>query len=512
MPRQRTGSLQLTPAGYFAKVTVDVVGEDGVARPERRTINLETQDRGVAKRKLAKLVRELNAGHIVADAKKEIAKPVTVAEYVADTFIPRRERREIAGLPSDRSMLKHHVLPLIGKLPLARVSRSHVRDVFEQAADDGLARSTLAHARWLVAAIFNDAIDDGLIEMNPADRVKLPVVKADARPFATLTDDELSRWFATPGRDLEIRVLALFARVLGGARRAERMRLDWSTIDVESFALVTMVRAKGGKPQTLEIPELLRPFLRAWWTAHAAPRTGAVFPGRKGRNKGTHRDSRTANLAGRLRLSLLRAGIVRHDCTRPANAPRVAYGEACCPNHAHDSLYSDTPTSRHIGFHSQRRAFVTALATAGVAEQHAMKLANHASSTIHRRYVMDAPSLRSMPTAALPSIGATNDGDESDMADTIPMAAGHDTTGNRARSRVDGVSCDTSARSTGSPRAPSASRSRSRSAPPSSVCCTASRRCCCPRSRPSVSTSSRCSHPADEASRGTFPRLRRSSR
>jgi hypothetical protein len=56
--RARTGTLVERSAGWFARLTVDL--PDG--KSERRLINLETGDRTLAERKLAKLVASAAKG------------------------------------------------------------------------------------------------------------------------------------------------------------------------------------------------------------------------------------------------------------------------------------------------------------------------------------------------------------------------------------------------------------------------------------------------------------------
>ena len=81
MPRKRTGTIIAKPSGLFARLWVKL--EDGTE--ERRWFNLETKDRAKAKRVLAKLVAEIEAGRLVADAREVIAAPEPLAEIRADS-------------------------------------------------------------------------------------------------------------------------------------------------------------------------------------------------------------------------------------------------------------------------------------------------------------------------------------------------------------------------------------------------------------------------------------------
>jgi hypothetical protein len=83
--------------------------------------------------------------------------------------------------------------------------------------------------------------------------------------------------------------------------------------------------------------------------------------------------------ADRLRAQLLRAGVTRHE------------------------LHHATPTSLPVDFHSTRRAYVSALARAGVNQQTAMILSGHSDAKVHQHYV-EAATIRALPPAAMPII------------------------------------------------------------------------------------------------------------
>jgi len=71
---------------------------------------------------------------------------------------------------------------------------------------------------------------------------------------------------------------------------------------------------------------------------------------------------------------------------------------------AHDPLYTETAVSRRVDFHSFRRAFSTALATAGINAQQAMRLASHSDEKTHMRYVMTTPEMKQIPEAVAPKL------------------------------------------------------------------------------------------------------------
>ena len=62
-------------------------------------------------------------------------------------------------------------------------------------------------------------------------------------------------------------------------------RIASTAVTLASFASCTILRSKTAKPETLDVPEMLRPFLRAWWERAGRPIAGPIFPVRKGRSR-----------------------------------------------------------------------------------------------------------------------------------------------------------------------------------------------------------------------------------
>jgi hypothetical protein len=152
------------------------------------------------------------------------------------------------------------------------------------------------------------------------------------------------------------------------------------------------------------MPPVVGEALRLRWEAAGRPEAGPVFPCRRGPRAGQPKALRGNSYAKRLRRALLRAGIIRHQCTRPDDAKRRKRDEACCPNMTHDPLYSETAKTLPVDFHSFRRAFASAGAAAGVNAQTMMRLAHHSDEKTHKRYVMNTPAMRQIPAAVVPKL------------------------------------------------------------------------------------------------------------
>jgi integrase len=70
-----------------------------------------------------------------------------------------------------RYLLRQHITPTFGTRPLASIREPHIRRWRKSLLDDGASTVTTAKAYRLLKAIFNTAVDDGLIRRNPC-RIK----------------------------------------------------------------------------------------------------------------------------------------------------------------------------------------------------------------------------------------------------------------------------------------------------------------------------------------------------
>ncbi len=205
-------------------------------------------------------------------------------------------------------------------------------------------------------------------------------------------------------------MLSLIARCEGGMHMGDLHKWDWSMIDRVDFAERIIPRAKTEAPQVLAVPPTLAPFLRTWWERAAKPDAGPVFPVRFGKRVGEAKRAENS-YASRLRRDLFRARVYRLPPIEvPATSPgtradrgKHAKGTKLAPN-PRDPLYFETANTLPVDFHSFRRAFNTALAGAGVNVQRAMHLAGHSDAKTHMRYVMQSPSMRTIPPSALPRL------------------------------------------------------------------------------------------------------------
>jgi hypothetical protein len=73
-----------------------------------------------------------------------------------------------------RGVLKQHVAPRIGEMPLRDVRRRHVQAIVDQLAEERLSESRIRSVISGVRALYGYAIEQGYVEFSPADSLVIP--------------------------------------------------------------------------------------------------------------------------------------------------------------------------------------------------------------------------------------------------------------------------------------------------------------------------------------------------
>ena len=222
---------------YMARYTVQTP-----TGPKRKTLYGKTR-REVGER-LTKAKADRDGG-LVFDADN-----IKLGEYlgrwltdsVRDTVRPTTfERYE--------QMVRLHIRPVLGQLKLKNLTPTHVRGLYREKLDAGLAPRTVQYIHVTLHKALEQAIADGLIPRNATEAVKPPQVRREEmRP---LTAEQVRILFdAAKGDRLEaLYVLA----VTTGLRQGELLGLKWDDVDLEAGTLRvrrTLTTAKGGPQLT----------------------------------------------------------------------------------------------------------------------------------------------------------------------------------------------------------------------------------------------------------------------
>lgn len=404
--RKRTGSLAWRGGTWCGRVTVELDGE--TVRP---WVRLETDNKAVARRKLAKLIEDPT----LANAKQVATAPETYAE-LADRVAKSRRQEGLKDCSTEESRERVWVIPEIGPLPVASVRPEHIGSIYESARAKGRSLSLLRNLRTVLQSRFNVAVEEQTIATSPAAHARIPKAKVDRRERAVLTDGEFQVYLTWTHpvechrvAVIERQAMSALARMFGGLRTGDIHALQWTHFDAvnNGFTWGMALRRKTARPQRITVPEALRPILRDWWARSGKPTSGLVFPVlRDGkRSKVDTKGAKHAVSHAHAMRRDLQAAFIAHRKANPTAPAEILDTYAPAPDSPRWlELFKETEFTRPVDFHSWRRKFVQALADMGMSAQQAQKLAGHSDLAAHERYLRTSAKTLDIPSEALPKL------------------------------------------------------------------------------------------------------------
>jgi integrase len=165
--RRRFGAIRRLPSGRYQ---VRYPGPDGVIHPADDTFATKTEAEEWLTLKEAEILED---EWIDPDA-----GAVLVTDY-GSTWIDERPGLRPKTILIYRGLLRSHIAPHFEHVTVAEVTLARVRRWRKKLLDSGVSEVTAAKAYRLLRAIFNTALDDGLVKRNPcrikgADRENSP--------------------------------------------------------------------------------------------------------------------------------------------------------------------------------------------------------------------------------------------------------------------------------------------------------------------------------------------------
>jgi integrase len=204
---------------------------------------------------------------------------------------------------------------------------------------------------------FGEAVRQGLLTVNPAQRVKLLKLRdKSARRAFTLA--EIKRILRACGEDVEWRGLVLFGLYLG-QRLGDLAKLTWRAVNFETGEIAFTAK-KTGRRIVLPLVQPLSDYL-ASLPASDNPDAHIFSNAAKAKRTGT--------LSNRFYAILAEAGLVPPRGTESTGKGRHAGREPS-----------------EISFHSLRHSAVTMLKASGLSDVFAREIVGHESAAVSRQY------------------------------------------------------------------------------------------------------------------------------
>ena len=286
------------------------------------------RSRDDVRRKLAEILHAIEHGTF-ADARGRTLGDY-LDQWLAEVARPRVRPWTYAGYEVH---IRRHIKPVLGRVPLDRLTPQHVQSLVNKKLRDGLKPKTVRYLRGTLRSALNEAVKWGLVARNAAALVEGPrVERYRIQPFTP--DEARTLLEAIRGDRLE----ALYSVALTmGLRQGEALGLCWDDVDLEMgyLRITRQLQRIHGSPRlvepktersrrTLALPPMIAKTLKAHFARQQQERQdgasswvdhGLVFTTPKGTpldgtavTKGFHR------LLDRAGLPQRRFHDLRHSC------------------------------------------------------------------------------------------------------------------------------------------------------------------------------------------------------
>jgi integrase len=268
--------LRIAPGGTKSYVLFYRAGRGRNAPQHRITIGKHGSPwtPELARREARKLLGAIAAGDDPLEDRKAEARTMTLAALCELYLAEGVGHKKPTTLKSDRGRIKNHIVPLLGKLRIDRITRTDVermvRDVTAGRTATPVSQEqhqgkvvrggcgTAAQALAVVGAMMSFAVARGLRNDNPVRGVKKPPTRRMER---FLSEAEIARLGEALEAEAEATndpypAAAIRLLLLTGCRRSEILGLQWGWIDFERAMIFLPDSKTGRKPVYLNAPAL----------------------------------------------------------------------------------------------------------------------------------------------------------------------------------------------------------------------------------------------------------------
>ena len=173
------------------------------------------------------LLSEIDKGIFVKSTKE------TIADFM-QTWIDGY-KGNITARSYDRysGIVKGHIIPSIGKIPLAKLSPQHIQKLYADKLAAGLSPRSVRYIHVVLHRALQTALKWHKLTVNPADNVDIP--KAQRTDMQIWNESEVIK-FLEVARSTPYHCLFYLA-IFSGARRGELLALRWQDVDLETGQL-----------------------------------------------------------------------------------------------------------------------------------------------------------------------------------------------------------------------------------------------------------------------------------
>jgi integrase len=246
------GSLYQRGKGKTWYLRYDEPAATGDGRKQKNVRIGRGLTKGQAEAKKREILRRTDEG-----IPEEASASVTVENFLNGWLTAIRDTVAATTHARYADVVKRHVVPVIGRTTLKKVTPEHLRQVYASVRNSGLSGQTCLHVHRILHTAFEYAVrverslNQNVVSLNKAPKAEPRALPAMKRESVRLLIE------AARGTRLEVPVAVV---AVTGLRRGEVLALRWSNIDFEKRALYVEesleqtrehgVRVKGPKSRS----------------------------------------------------------------------------------------------------------------------------------------------------------------------------------------------------------------------------------------------------------------------
>ena len=160
-----------------------------------------------------------------------------------------------------KDILRVHVLPVFSDLKVTDITRGKVKDLLLSKINKGYAISTVVHIKNVISGVLNKALDDEMIQANPAQQLGKGFLKAKDRKgdVIALTSEELKQLMDTVSEHFSEHYTLFLLLARTGLRIGEALGLQWKDLNfIDRYIEVkrSIVRGKISTPKNGKIRQV----------------------------------------------------------------------------------------------------------------------------------------------------------------------------------------------------------------------------------------------------------------
>jgi integrase len=234
------------------------------------------KNRGLAMEAAKKIEAKLVLGDLgVAEERRKL--PPFFKEYAEiwlQTYV--KALRRDSTFIRYRDILKRHVYPTLGAKRIDEIRRADIRDLLLKLHAGGLSRSSVCLARDVLSGPFSYAVDEELIQVNPAVGIvkKLQLERDRSSAIEPLTREEVEHFLDTCLKHFHSFYPFFLCAFRTGMRLGELLGLRWGDVDwqgkfirvTRSYKVGKMSPTKTGKFRRVDMSDQLAEALKALLT------------------------------------------------------------------------------------------------------------------------------------------------------------------------------------------------------------------------------------------------------